>query len=60
MYNLWLMALLADLNARYSSVNTQQIHNDFIDNPKVYDFEWPPNVQIRKRRSSACRLGSRR
>jgi hypothetical protein len=39
MYNLWLMALLADLNARYSSVNTQQIHNDFIDNPKVYDFE---------------------
>lgn len=44
MYNPRLMALLADLNAGYGSdvfvgVNTQRIHNDFIDDPKAYGFE---------------------
>ncbi|KAJ1281614.1 hypothetical protein BS78_04G319100 [Paspalum vaginatum] len=43
MYNPRLMAMLADLNARYGDhvfvgVNTQRIHNDFIDDPKAYGF----------------------
>ncbi|CAL4967636.1 unnamed protein product [Urochloa decumbens] len=44
MYNPRLMAMLGDLNARYGGsvfvgVNTQRIHNDFIDDPKAYGFE---------------------
>ncbi|CAN6245627.1 unnamed protein product [Urochloa humidicola] len=44
MYNPKLMALLSDLNARHGGnvfigVNTQRIHNDFIDDPKAYGFE---------------------
>jgi hypothetical protein len=39
MYNPRLMALLANLNAGYSNMNTQRIHNNFVDDPKVYGFE---------------------
>ncbi|XP_062221567.1 GDSL esterase/lipase At5g33370-like [Phragmites australis] len=43
MYNPRLMAMLAELNAQvggdvFVGVNTQRIHNDFIDDPKAYGF----------------------
>ncbi|XP_062220718.1 GDSL esterase/lipase At5g33370-like [Phragmites australis] len=42
MYNPRLMAMLGELNAQFGDVfvgvNTQRIHNDFIDDPKAYGF----------------------
>jgi phospholipase/lecithinase/hemolysin len=42
-YNPRLMAMLGELNSRYGEgvfvgVNTQRIHNDFIEDPKAYGF----------------------
>ncbi|KAF8690018.1 hypothetical protein HU200_041659 [Digitaria exilis] len=43
MYNPRLMSLLSELNGRYGNgvfvgVNTQRMHNDFIEDPKAYGF----------------------